>query len=318
MSLVLGAHDGDAHAGSLGITGGAGETLLSGQAAFVEGTQTATHFLVLTDHPDRVALLAAGLPQVSVTATPGFVAPFLAEVSFAAAPAQVFQADASIVGDLARLARHCLAARAFGAASRGFDLIVDYAKERVQFGRKIGQFQAIQHKLANVLMQVETSRLMLWRAAAAYDRDDPDWRYAAGAAISVASPAIRQACLETHHAFGGVSFWEEHEMPRHFRRIHADLVRCGGVHAAREDMARYLEQAKIPDLDLGEKANAFREEIREWLAANWDGQFSEADMKRHLNERLASQGLAGQVDLRLQDYRDIADTPFDEIGRAHV
>ena len=47
--------------------------------------------------------------------------------------------------------------------------------------------------------------------------------------------------------------------------------------------------AKLPDLDLGLKANEFRSEIREWLAANWDGRFSEADMKRHLNERLASQ-----------------------------
>ena len=78
------------------------------------------------------------------------------------------------------------------------------------------------------------------RAAASFDQGEANWRYAAAIAFAIANPALRQVCLETHHAFGGVSFWEEHEMPRHFRRIHADLVRCGGVHGAREDIAQYL------------------------------------------------------------------------------
>ena len=123
---------------------------------------------------------------------------------------------------------------------RGFDLIVDYAKVRTQFGKKIGQYQAIQHKLANCLIGLDISRLAIARATAMYDRNDNDWTYAADVAFSVASPALRQVVLETHHAFGGVSFWEEHEMPRHFRRIHADLVRCGGVHAARSGVAEAL------------------------------------------------------------------------------
>ena len=245
ISLVLGCHDVDANAGALCAPITAGKTVLSGQAAFVEGTSTATHLLVMTDQSGKAAILGARLQQVTISETPGFVAPPLAEVSFDAAPATVFQTGMSDSADLARLARLCLTARAFGAASRGFEMVVDYAKVRTQFGKKIGQFQAIQHKLANVMMNMEISRLTLWRAAASYDRGDPDWRYAAGAAVSVASPALRQACLETHHAFGGVSFWEEHEMPRHFRRIHADLVRCGGVHAAREDMAHFLLDARV-------------------------------------------------------------------------
>ena len=245
LSLVLGSHDGDANAGALGVSTRAGKTVLSGQAAFVEGTSTATHLLVMTDQSGKAAIVDARIPQVTVSTTPGFIAPPLAEVSFDAAPATVFQTGMSDTADLSRLARHCLTARAFGAASRGFEMVVDYAKLRTQFGKKIGQFQAIQHKLANVMINMEISRLTLWRAAASHDRGDPDWRYAAGAAVSVASPALRQACLETHHAFGGGSFWEEHEMPRHFRRIHADLVRCGGIHAAREDMAHFLLDARV-------------------------------------------------------------------------
>ncbi|MSQ51039.1 MAG: acyl-CoA dehydrogenase [Betaproteobacteria bacterium] len=240
ISLILGENDGDANAGRISQSSNAGTPLLSGQAAFVEGTATATHLLASTDQAGAFALIDAGHPNVHIHETPGFIAPFLAEIALDRVPATMIETRIAEPRDLARLARLCLVARSLGAATRGFEMVVDYAKIRTQFGKKIGQFQAIQHKLANVMINVETAKLVLWRAAGSYDRGDPDWRYAAGAAVSVASPALRQACLETHHAFGGVSFWEEHEMPRHFRRIHADLTRCGGVHAAREDVAHAL------------------------------------------------------------------------------
>ena len=57
-------------------------------------------------------------------------------------------------------------ARAYGAARRAFELAVDYAKERQQFGQPIGKFQAIQHKLANCLIALEGVRLTLDHAAA--------------------------------------------------------------------------------------------------------------------------------------------------------
>jgi len=243
VSVVLGAHDGDVNAGAPQWAQEARAALLYGQSAFIEGSSVATHFLVLTDQFGEAAVVVAGATGLQVTATPGFIAPSLAEVRFDKTPATAIRFAAPAKGDFGRLARLCLTSRSLGAATRGFEMVVDYAKERTQFGRKIGQFQAIQHKLANVLINVEISKLALLRALATHDRGDAGWRYAAGAAVSVASPALRQACLETHHAFGGVSFWEEHEMPRHFRRIHADLVRCGGVHGAREDVAHALLDA---------------------------------------------------------------------------
>ena len=63
-------------------------------------------------------------------------------------------------------------ARAYGAARRAFDLVVDYAKERQQFGQAIGKFQAIQHKLANCLIALEGVRLTLDHAAHLHDRGD--------------------------------------------------------------------------------------------------------------------------------------------------
>ena len=177
---------------------------------------------------------------MTITETQGYSNPPLASVAFAAAPVTLHRCEMNDLAAVVRIARIGLAARALGAVSRGFDMIVEYAKVRTQFGKKIGQYQAIQHKLANCLMGIDISRLAIDRAAATFDRSGADWSYAAGVAISVASPALRQAVLETHHAFGGVSFWEEHEMPRHFRRVHADLARCGGVHAARRDVAACL------------------------------------------------------------------------------
>lgn len=294
LSCVLGPCDGDANAGAFDVADGT-NARLSGRGAFVEGTAVATHFLVITSRPRELAIVAANARGVVVTATPGIGVPPLAEIDFNEADAITAICAIDDWKTVRAVARLGLAARALGAADRGFELVTDYAKVRVQFGKKIGQYQAIQHKLANCLINLETSRLALLRATAAFDRADADWLYTAGVATAVANPALRQVCLETHHAFGGVSFWEEHEMPRHFRRIHADLVRCGGVYGAREDIAGYLlggnlapvGQGRLPDLDLGDKANTFRQEVREWLAANWKAAYTEAELALPVNERLA-------------------------------
>ncbi len=235
FSCALGPLDGDENAGEVRLS----EGRIDGRASFAEGTLLATHLLVVTRAGEAVVVSARD-PAVKITATPGFSVPPLAEIDFdGASPLAILRVDKDL-RMLRAIARLGLVSRALGAATRGFELVTDYAKVRVQFGKKIGQYQAIQHKLANCLISLETSRLALARAAASFDSGGADWRYTAGAAFAIAGPALRQVCLETHHAFGGVSFWEEHEMPRHFRRIHADLVRCGGVHGAREDVASHL------------------------------------------------------------------------------
>ena len=63
----------------------------------------------------------------------------------------------------------------------------------------------------------------------------------AAAAFAYANTTLRQVSLETHHAFGAIGYAEDHEAPRHFKRVHIDVVRHGGGRRAREDLAgRYL------------------------------------------------------------------------------
>ena len=145
------------------------------------------------------------------------------------------------------MARLACAGRALGAAQRGFDLSVEHAKVRKQFGQLIGQFQAVQHKLANSLINLDGARLALDAAAEARDRGNPDWRVFASAALAFAGPALREVTIQTHRALGAIGYAEEHEAPRHFRRVHADLARFGGVSRARAELADFIWSAGLRD-----------------------------------------------------------------------
>ena len=269
LSVCLSAYDRDPTADSIEATrDGTGE-YLSGCARFIEAAALADLFLVLLDG-DRAALVRADAAGVSVAEAKGIAVPSLAGVTFDGAPATVFELGAFSGRDLLSIARLGAISRAVGSCSRAFELASDYAKIRKQFGKPIGAFQAIQHKLANVLIWVDASRALARRAAAAHEAGRPEWRYLCDAAFAFGSVALRRAELEAQHAFGGIAFFEEHELPRHFRRVITDAVRFGGARAARLDVARWLLQQngpmKLPDLDLGEASNAFRLDVREWLA----------------------------------------------------
>jgi acyl-CoA dehydrogenase len=236
VALSLGPFDGDPAAGRVAVHG----DRLQGKLAFVEGAQTATHFLICSDSPHGVAVVGIDAPGLTVRAAPGLAVPPLCELVLGNAPALRFELPSGLLADIALVARLACAGRALGAAHRAFDLAVEHAKVRKQFGQLIGQFQAIQHKLANCLMSLDGARLALEAAAAARDHDNRDWRVLAASAIAFAGPALRTVSIETHRALGAIGYAEEHEAPRHFRRVHADLVRFGGVQRARAELADFL------------------------------------------------------------------------------
>jgi 3-oxo-4-pregnene-20-carboxyl-CoA dehydrogenase beta subunit len=236
VALALGGFDGDAAAGGVVVRDGS----LHGTLSFVEGAQTATHHLIFIDTPGGVAVVTADAPGATVRATPGLAVPPLCELAFANTPALCLGLPSESLADIALAARLACAGRALGAARRGFDLAVEHAKVRKQFGQFIGQFQAIQHKLADCLINLDGARLAIEAAADAFDRADPAWRVFANAAIAFAGPAVRAASVETHRALGAIGYAEEHEAPRHFRRVHVDLARFGGVQRARAQLADFL------------------------------------------------------------------------------
>jgi alkylation response protein AidB-like acyl-CoA dehydrogenase len=241
ISLALGAYDGDDRAGRSDVLPGSGkDPRLIGALRFAEGLSIATHLLVVVASDTAVALIRTDAPGVSVTPTPGFAVPSLSDIHLENVPGQLITLSQDMLRELVSLARLGCVARALGAANRVFELAVEHARVRQQFGHPIGHFQALQHKLANCLINIEASRLLLNRTATAYDNHDPHWGAAATAACAFANPALRQTILESQHALGGISYMEEHEAPRHFRRVHADLLRFGGVHAARGELAGLL------------------------------------------------------------------------------
>jgi alkylation response protein AidB-like acyl-CoA dehydrogenase len=232
VALALGAFDGDKAAGRVDVRG----DTLSGRVSFVEGVEAATHILVLTDAPARAAIVATGASGMNVQETPGLAVPSLAELTFSATPATLFEVSRETLADVAMVARLACLARALGAARRAFDLAVEHAKVRKQFGQFIGQFQAVQHKLADGLIALDGAGLAL----EGRDRGDPEWRVFAQAALAFAGPALRETSIQTHRALGAIGYAEEHEAPRHFRRVHADLARFGGVPRARAELAEFL------------------------------------------------------------------------------
>ncbi|QPF87263.1 acyl-CoA dehydrogenase [Bradyrhizobium genosp. L] len=269
VAVSFGGLDPDPGAGTVQLSGGAASGLLR----FVEAAGSATHLLVPVD-ASRLALVDLNAAGVSRVPTRAMGAWGSWEVKLDSVPVRLIDFETPSVDDLRLVARTALLARAHGAARRAFELVVDYARERQQFGQPIGKFQAIQHKLANCLIDLEGVRLVLHHTARLYEARDPHWRYFADCASAFASAALRRVSLETQHAFGAIGYAEEHEAPHHFKRVHLDTIALGGAAHARRALASHLFDdggAGLPEYDLGPAGNALREQVREWLAQHWSG-----------------------------------------------
>jgi len=130
-----------------------------------------------------------------------------------------------------------LAAEQLGGASACLDLTVAYVKQRSQFGRPVGSFQAVKHTCADLLVLVETARSAVVRAVSAEDGDLPE---AASVAQAWCSDAFRTVSAETVQLHGGIGFTWEHDAHLYFRRARADAVLLGSAAYHRERIAAVL------------------------------------------------------------------------------
>jgi alkylation response protein AidB-like acyl-CoA dehydrogenase len=217
--------------------------LLDGAADFVFDGHGARAFVVVADAGDGpdVFIVQAADAAVRPMATLD-LARSQASVTLSAAPAVRLSAGGSgeaITDAAMQFSLVALAAEQLGGAQACLDMTVEYVKARRQFGREIGSFQAIKHRCADMLAQVEYCRTAVWRAVEA--ENDPD-ALAEAAAVAQAwcSEAFVAVAGETVHLHGGMGFTWEHDAHLFFRRARADAVAFGSVAHHRERLAQLL------------------------------------------------------------------------------
>jgi alkylation response protein AidB-like acyl-CoA dehydrogenase len=133
-----------------------------------------------------------------------------------------------------------LCAEACGGAQQVLDMSVAYAKVREQFGKPIGSFQAIQHKCANMMVQVESSKSATYYAAWAVANDVPEAPLAAAMAKAYCSDAYRVVAGEGIQIHGGIGFTWEHDMHIFFKRAKSSEVTFGDATWNREIVATHI------------------------------------------------------------------------------
>ncbi len=139
--------------------------------------------------------------------------------------------------DLAAIA---LSAEQVGGAQRCLDMSVEYAKQRIQFGRPIGSFQAIKHKCANMLLRAESARSASYYAAWAAAVNDPELPVLASLAKAYCSDAYFSCAAESVQIHGGVGFTWEYDVHLYFKRAKSSEVFLGDPSYHRELVAQHI------------------------------------------------------------------------------
>ncbi|MFA5883274.1 MAG: acyl-CoA dehydrogenase [Acidimicrobiia bacterium] len=115
-----------------------------------------------------------------------------------------------------------------GVAERALALTVQHAKDRHQFGRPIGAFQAVAHRCADMRAEVDACRVLACRAAWALDRRD-DREFAVASALAYANDALRRVAMHAHQVHGAIGFSTEHDLHLFTRRIKAYELTYGST-----------------------------------------------------------------------------------------
>jgi alkylation response protein AidB-like acyl-CoA dehydrogenase len=134
----------------------------------------------------------------------------------------------------------CLSAEMVGGAQRCLDMAVEYAKTRVQFGKPIGMFQAIKHKCADMLVEVESGRAAVAYALMAAAEEDEELPVVASVAKAFCSDAYFQVASENIQVHGGLGFTWEHDAHLYFRRAKSSELLLGDATYHRDQVARRL------------------------------------------------------------------------------
>ena len=225
---------------------------LSGVCDFVIHADTAELLLVLARAP-----LSQGAEGISVAVIPAATAGVtiqshvmldltrpMSRVEFAGVAIARDQllgepgAAGGAVAEALDLARIALASEALGGAERLLEMTTAYVKERLQFGRPIGSFQAVKHRLADMMIEVEAAKSAAWYAACVADERRTELAEAAAIAKSYCCDAFFDCAANAIQLHGGIGFTWEHQAHLYFKRARATATLLGSPAWQRERLVR--------------------------------------------------------------------------------
>ncbi|HEX3707445.1 MAG TPA: acyl-CoA dehydrogenase family protein [Mycobacteriales bacterium] len=192
------------------------------------GSLTGTKVTVpdLTSVTDVIVVADGGLYAVDVAAHPETVVGRstidktrrLGELHLDGTPARKLEAPLEALGDVRRRAIALAACEATGVGQRALDIAGAYTKERQQFGRIIGTYQGVSHRVANTYVAVQLSRSLAYWASWAVSAGDAQADLSVAAAKATAGENSVFACEEAIQVHGGIGFTYEHVLHRYYKR----------------------------------------------------------------------------------------------------
>ena len=166
-----------------------------------------------------------------------------AKVEFDNTPARLIGTDGAgwnVLSTVLDLAAVALAAEQVGGAQKCLDMAVEYAKVRVQFGRPIGSFQAIKHKCADMLLEVESAKSAAYYAGWCAAEMNEELPSVASLAKAYCSEAYFHAAAENIQIHGGIGFTWEHPAHLYFKRAKSSELLFGDPTYHRELLAQRI------------------------------------------------------------------------------
>jgi alkylation response protein AidB-like acyl-CoA dehydrogenase len=166
-----------------------------------------------------------------------------ARLAFDSTPARLIGREGEAwpaISAMLDLAVVALAAEQAGGAQKVLEMAVEYAKVRVQFGRPIGSFQAIKHKCADMVLDVESAKSAAYYAAWAAAAGDEELPVLASLAKACCSEAYSRAAAENIQVHGGIGFTWEHPAHLYFKRAKSSELLFGDPVYHRELLARRI------------------------------------------------------------------------------
>ncbi|WP_332818181.1 acyl-CoA dehydrogenase family protein [Sphingopyxis sp.] len=213
-----------------------GDDTLTGAALHVPHGAAADLFVVVATN--GVAIVERGAPGLGITPLTSMdqTRPY-ARLDFGGVAAEALADPRAAANAAFATGWLAIAADALGGAQACLDRTVAYAQERVQFGRAIGSFQAVKHRLADMMVAIEQARSAVYWAACAIDEGSDEAEFAVHAAKAFACDTYSHCAGEMIQLHGGIGFTWEHDAHLYFKRARSNASLLGTPDWHRERVA---------------------------------------------------------------------------------